>query len=253
MAYKKRGSNLYDPTDSKPFRLSRFRLERFLDCPRCFYLDRRLGFDRPSMPGWALNSAVDHLLKNEFDLLREKQQPHALMEKYNIDAVPFQHPDLPDWRDDYYRYKGACVVHQPTNLEICGIIDDVWENSQGELHMVDYKSTSTSKEISLEDKYKQGYKKQIELYQWIFRQKGFDVSNIGYFVYANGLKGDRVFDGKLEFKLQIIEHKGDDSWVEPALIEAKKTLDSDTIPDADPDCEYCAYRRLIKKQLDQLE
>lgn len=253
MSYKKRTGNLYQPGSTQPYRISRFRLERFLDCPRCFYLDRRLGLDRPSMPSWPLNSAVDHLLKNEFDLLREKQESHALMDKYNIDAVPFQHPDLPDWRDDYYQYKGACTLHQPTNLEICGIIDDIWENPKGELHLVDYKSTSTSKEISLEDKYKQGYKKQIELYQWIFRKKGFEVSDIGYFVYANGLKGERVFDGKLEFELQIIKHEGNDSWVEPTLVEAKKTLESDTIPDADPDCEYCRYRRLIKNQVQEIE
>ena len=44
MYYKgKRTRNLYKPGDEKPFRLSRSKLELFMNCPRCFYLDRRLG------------------------------------------------------------------------------------------------------------------------------------------------------------------------------------------------------------------
>ncbi|MBI2405716.1 PD-(D/E)XK nuclease family protein [Candidatus Microgenomates bacterium] len=246
--YKQRKGNLYNPKSTEPFRISRSRMEGFLGCPRCFYLDRRIGLDRPGLPGWSLNDAVDHLLKNEFDLLRKDGKKHALMEEYGIDAIPFQHPDLPEWRDDHKRFVGACVLHKPTNLEICGIIDDIWVNPKGQLHIVDYKSTSTSKEISLDDEYKQGYKKQVEWYQWIFRQKGFDVSDIAYFVYANGLKGDRVFDAKIEFEVQIISHKGDASWVEPTIFAMKDCLNSDNIPDPYPDCEFCQYRRLIKKE-----
>lgn len=246
--YKQRSKKYrYDPESKQPFRISRFRMERFLECPRCFYLDRRLGLDRPGMPGWPLNAAVDHLLKNEFDLLRENGQKHALMKECGIDAVPFDHPKLSDWRDDHYQYKGICTLHQETNLELCGIIDDIWINSDEELHIVDYKSTSTSKEISLEDEYKQGYKKQVEWYQWIFRQKDFNVSDTAYFVYANGLKGDRAFDAKIEFELEILTHQGDDSWVEPTIHKMKECLDSETIPQADPECEYCKYREMIKE------
>jgi len=222
--YKQRKGNLYDPKSKTPFRLSRSKIDMFLKCPRCFYLDRRMGLGRPGMPGFSLNSAVDALLKNEFDLLRKKGQKHELMKKYKIDAIPFTHPDLPIWRDDIYHYKGASFIHKPTNLEICGIIDDVWINKKKELIIVDYKSTSTSKEISLEDEYKQGYKKQMEVYQWKNRDK---------------------FDARLEFELQIISYKGDISWVEPTIFEMKKCLDLDKIPDADPECEYCMYRKLI--------
>jgi len=200
------------------------------------------------MPGWALNSAVDILLKNEFDLLRKKGQSHELMKQYKIDAIPFSHPDLPEWRDDVWRFKGASIIHKPTNLEICGIIDDVWINKKEELIIVDYKATSTSKEISLEDEYKQMFKKQIEIYQWIFRQMGFKVNDTGYFVYANAAKNRPKFDARLEFELQIIPHKGDDSWVEPTIFEIKKCLDSDKIPNSNSNCEFCEYRKLIREK-----
>jgi len=244
--YHRRRRNLYNPNSKAPFRISRSKIDMFLQCPRCFYLDRRLGLGRPSMPGWALNSAVDQLLKNEFDLLRKKGQAHKLMKEYGIDAIPLKHPDLPIWRDDVYRYVGASILHQPTNLEICGIVDDIWVNKRGELLIVDYKSTSTSKEISLEDEYKQGYKRQMEIYQWIFRQKGLKVCDIGYFVFANAGKNRPQFDGRLEFEMSIISHRGDDSWVESSILAIKKCLDGDKIPPANSDCEFCEYRKLIK-------
>lgn len=248
--YKPIGKNYrYNPKSKEPYRISRSKIDLFLECPRCFYLDRRLGLKRPSMPGWSLNSAVDVLLKNEFDLLRKKGQAHQLMKKYKIDALPYSHPELPIWRDDINHYKGASFLHKPTNLEICGIIDDVWVNKKEELLIVDYKSTSTKKEISLDDEYKQGYKKQMEVYQWIFRKNGFKVNPVGYFVYANAGKNRPKFDGRLEFELQIIAHKGNTSWVEPTIFKIKKCLNSNKIPQPGKKCEYCEYRKLIGKKI----
>lgn len=240
--WRERKLNKYQTGSEQPFRLSRSRIGRFLECQKCFYLDRKLGIDRPSMPGWSLNSAVDTLLKKEFDLLRKKGQKHELMHKYNIDAIPFDHPELPLWRDDGNRYTGAKFLHKETNLEIDGIVDDIWVNPKKELLIVDYKSTSTSRTISLEDEYKQSYKKQIELYQWIFRKKGFKVSNSGYFVFANASKNRPKFDAKLEFDVEILIHEGDDSWVEPTIFDIKKVFDSTKVPNSGNACEYCPYR-----------
>ena len=38
-----RTRNLYKPGSNKPVKLSRSRIDRFVECRRCFYLDRRLG------------------------------------------------------------------------------------------------------------------------------------------------------------------------------------------------------------------
>lgn len=246
--YSKRQRGLYNPDSKEPFQVSRSKIDMFLQCPRCFYLDRKLGLARPSMPGWPLNSAVDQLFKNEFDLLRKNGQAHELMQKYGIDAVPFSHPDLINWRDDTFQHLGAWVLHKETNLKICGIIDDIWINKNQELHIVDYKATSTSKEISLEDEYKDGYKRQMEIYQWIFKKMGFNVSKTGYFVFANAGKNRPRFDAKLEFELSILPHEGNDNWVEPAIFEIKKCLDKNEIPAAGAECEYCRYRELTKEE-----
>ena len=244
--YHKRINNLYDPVSKLPFKISRSKIDLFLECPRCFYLDRRLGIGRPSLPGFSLNNAVDQLLKKEFDLLRKKHKSHKLMKLYHIDAVPFDHPELPVWRDDAHRFTGANILHQPTNLIVDGIIDDIWVSNKGELHIVDYKSTSTDRVLSLDDEYKKGYKRQMEIYQWIFQQKNFPVSNTGYFVFANAGKNRPVFDGKLEFELSIITYTGNNSWMDSTLLAIKKCLDTEAPDDFSSSCEYCCYIKTIK-------
>lgn len=235
-----KGNRFYKPGAPAPFKISRSKLDLFRECPRCFYFDRRLGIQRPSMPGFSLNSAVDALLKKEFDLLRAAGKPHELMKRYGVDAVPFQHKDLDVWRENFV---GKQVLHEKTNMVVFGAVDDLWINSSGELIVVDYKSTSTDKEISLDGVWKDGYKRQLEVYQWLFRQSGFTVSDTAYIVYANAGKNRDRFDGKLEFVLTLHAHIGDDSWVEPTIIAAKQCLEADHPPDASQTCEYCAYRK----------
>lgn len=247
---KKRRSNLYDPKSDEPFKVSRSKIDLFLECPQCFYLDRRVGISRPDMPGWSLNSAVDVLLKNEFDVFRDQKKPHHLMTAYNLDTIPFWHPELHIWRDDVNKKVGASFVHDKTNLCITGMIDDVWINTKTQqLHIVDYKSTSAFGDVSLDGEYKEGYKRQMAIYQWIFRKLGFDVSDVGYFVYANGLKDfGKVFNDRLEFKTTILPYKADDSWVEPTILELKKCLDATEVPKSSPDCKYCGYRKLVNDE-----
>lgn len=231
----------FDSSSKEPFKISRSKIDLFLECPRCFYLDARLGIKRPSMPPFTLNSAVDHLLKKEFDLHRAEKEAHPLMKKYKINAVPFQHPDLEKWR---HNFTGIRFVHQPTNLLVFGAVDDVWIDAQNELNIVDYKATAKDEVVDklADTRWHDQYRRQMEVYQWLFRQNGFKVSAIGYFVYVNAYKDRKAFDGKLEFDVRIISYKGDESWVEETLAAAKKCLLSETIPQIGELCEYCPYR-----------
>ena len=226
------------------WRLSRSKIDLFMQCPRCFYIDNKLGTARPPGFPFNLNSAVDHLLKKEFDIHRARKTAHPLMEAYKIDAVPFAHPKMDEWRENF---KGIDTFHKETGFTVCGAIDDVWVDAKQELHIVDYKSTSKDEEIdALEEDWHDGYKRQMEIYEWLFRQNGFTVSNTGYFVYANGRKDREAFDGKLEFDLTIIPYVGNDSWIAPVLTQIKKTLDAGA-PLQSEDCDYCMYRGAVRE------
>ncbi len=235
----KRTRNLYEPSGLKPFKLSRSKIDLFVQCPRCFYIDRRLGVGRPPGFPFTLNSAVDTLLKHEFDIHRTNGTKHPIIEQYGVDAIPIPHVDLDKWRNNF---TGIQHLHEPTNLLIFGAIDDLWQNPKEEYIVVDYKATAKSEEITeLNKDWHKGYKRQMEIYQWLLRQNGYKVSDTGYFIYCNGRADKDSFDGKLEFDVTLIPYTGNDQWVESTIIEIHKCLNSEIIPTPSDDCDYCAY------------
>ncbi|OGR82056.1 MAG: hypothetical protein A2901_04455 [Elusimicrobia bacterium RIFCSPLOWO2_01_FULL_54_10] len=235
----KRTRNLFEP--GKPFKISRTKLDAFLKCPRCFYLDRRLGVGQPPSFPFTLNSAVDTLLKKEFDAYRAQGKPHPIMTTMKIDAIPFTHKDLDEWRNSLRG--GIKYTDAGTGLTLSGGIDDVWVHSNGKLHIVDYKSTSKEGEVNLDAEWQDSYKRQMEIYQWLFRKNSFPVSDIGYFLYCNGKTDRPAFNARIDFDLKLIPYKGDDSWVEGALLEAHDCLMQDGLPESGAECEFCQYRR----------
>ena len=239
----KRSRNLYEPGSEKPFKLSRSKLEMFINCPRCFYVDRRLGVKPPDGYPFTLNSAVDALLKREFDQYRASAKPHPFFEQAKVDAVPYMHPELDKWRTNF---TGVQYLHEQTNLLIHGAIDDVWQQPGGKLIVADYKATSKNGEVSLDAEWQIGYKRQMEVYQWLLRRNGFDVSSTGYFVYCNGIRDKSSFDNRLEFKVSMIPYNGDDSWVENIILRIFECLNKDNIPDPHADCFQCRYNETVK-------
>lgn len=238
----KRTSNIYDPSLHTPFKISRSKIELFLSCPKCFYFDRRLGVGQPPGYPFSLNSAVDTLLKKEFDIHRANGSRHPLFEHYGLDLVPFMHPDMDTWRANF---KGISYLHEMTNLLITGAVDDVWVDMKGELYIVDYKSTAKSGEVTLDAEWQDGYKRQMEIYQWLFRKNGFQVNNTGYFVYCNGNTDKEAFDGKLEFDIKVIPYEGNDTWVEPTIYKLHQCLTNVYPPEGNSNCDFCTYRDAV--------
>ena len=213
-------------------------------CPRCFYLDRRLGVAPPRGFPFNLNDAVDLLLKKEFDQYREKKEPHPLIAAAGLSLVPMQHEQLETWRDPF---KGVRYQHQLSNFIVYGGVDDVWCDAEGVVTVVDYKATSKEGEVTIDAPWQDSYKRQLEIYQWLFRNNGFTVSDTGYFVYANGDRTADTFNDTLHFKTKLIPYTGTDSWVEKALQRAKETLVSDAIPETGKWCDLCPYREAAGK------
>jgi len=234
----------YQPGQKEVFKLSRSKIELFTQCPRCFWLDARLKIKRPSSPPFRINSAIDELLKKEFDTYRAKAEPHPLMRDNQIKAVPYQHKDLDTWRANF---TGLSTLHEPTNLHIFGAVDDVWVDGDGKLIVVDYKATAKDAEITLDADWQIAYKRQMEVYQWLLRQNGFTVSDTGYFVYANGRLDMDGFNNRVEFRTKIIPYTGSDNWVEQTIQSMKACLEGD-MPAVGTAamggaCEHCTYAR----------
>jgi PD-(D/E)XK nuclease superfamily len=234
-----RSRNIYDPRSAKPFKLSRSKIDRFLECPRCFYLDRRLATDRPPGFPFNINSAVDTLLKREFDAHRAAGTQHPIQVQYGLACRPAKHAQIDDWRENF---KGVQYHHAATNLVITGAIDDLWIDDEGQYFVVDYKATAKKEPVKAIDQgWQIGYKRQMEVYQWLLRQNGLNVSSTGYFVYCTGNPEAPGFDSKVEFDVHLIAYEGDDSWLEGAIQQLHACLQADTVPAAGEHCDYCKY------------
>ena len=230
------------------WKLSRSKIDLFLECPRCFYLDNKLGTKRPGFPSFTLNLAVDELFKKEFDQHRLAGTPHPLMEQYGIAAVPFQHPELDTWRDTFV---GITHTHAPTGLVVSGGVDDIWVQPDGSLIIVDYKATAKAGRITAlgDSPWEQQYARQLGVYRWLLEQNGFAVASTGYLVYANADATRHEFADTLHFETTLVPVETDSSWIEPTLTEIKTCLDADTLPVIGVGCEYCPYRTAAGKKL----
>jgi len=229
---------------AKPMKLSRTKIELFCECPCCFILDRKFGITRPSGPPFSLNNAVDAIWKKEFDLCRAEQKPHPALLEQGVDAVPFQHEKIDDWRNNR---RGVQCLHEATQFLVYGAPDEICINREGELIVVDVKATSKATEINLDADWQISYKRQMEVYQWLLRHNGFKVSKRGYFVYCNGKKDENSSGRSLTFDVFVLPYDADDSWIEPKLLEIKQALDDSKIPDSAPKCEFCHYHQAAAK------
>ncbi len=185
---------------------------------------------------YTINNAIDYLLKQEFDIHREKGTRHPVMVKNQIDAIPFASPDINTWR---HNFTGVRFHHEPTDFLVFGAVDDVWVNPNNELIVVDYKATGANQHRIYDS-----YKRQMEIYQWLLRQNKYKVSPTGYFVFAKANKANGFGHGEatLAFDLFVEPQEGDNSWVEGVLQDARAVYDAEDAPQSSSECAYCSYR-----------
>ncbi len=245
-----RHRGVYNFDNPEPYELSRSRIENFIQCPACFYMQQVEGIKFPSIPGFNINEATDILLKKDFDFYRGKNETHPFLIDQGLGhLIPYNHPDLILWTQSlHFGAEGRMnFIHKKTNLKVGGGLDDVWLNTKtNKIHIVDFKSTSQKKDkgpITLDDYWKNAYKRQMDLYVWVMRNKGFEIENIGYFLYCDG---DRFTKkqflnnkiAKMEFKMTLISYQTDTSWIENTLFKIKENLLSKKRPFHNEKCEF---------------
>ena len=253
----KRHRSTFNPDNPAPYELSRSRIENFVRCPACFYLQQVKAVPFPSIPGYNINEATDVLLKRDFDKYRGGPETHPFLKKIRMEhLVPFEHEDFEKWTQSmHYGAEGRMhTVHEESNIKLGGGLDDIWLNTKtDELHIVDYKSTSQkspNKEITLDDYWKAGYKRQMDMYVWVMRRKGFSISSIGYFLYCDG---DRFSEydflnsenASMQFKMSLIPYKVDTTWIERTLLKVKECLRTPVTPKHSDRCEYGAFLKAL--------
>ena len=253
---KKRHQGVFNPEHLAPYELSRSRVENYLKCKACFYLEQLQGVKPPEIPSFTINTTTDILLKRDADAVRGKKSL-PLWEAHGLGhLIPFEHEDLENWTNSLHyglndRYFNT--IHEETNIKFGGGLDDVFYNTKtNQLHIVDYKSEAqgtrspekySPRPSSIDKPWKIGYKRQMDMYVWLMRRKGFDVSSTGYFVYVDAqhsgvdgmLKDENPEKALMSFNATILPYEADTSWVEPTLFEIKDFLSNQkTCPEHTP-------------------
>jgi hypothetical protein len=233
-------AKLYVPGDTEPFRLSRSKIEEFVRCPRCFVLGVKHGVKKPGGVPFTLNVAVDNQMKKEFDIYRDKQEVHPIVAAAGLDLVPFKHPDMDLWRNNF---KGVSHRTEDGRFEIYGAVDDIWVDSKGVLYVVDYKATGRQQAVTElgTGGFYDGYRRQMEIYQWLLRGNGFEVSNTGYWVYVTATQKQNTFENALHFESNLVAYEGNDNWIEGTLDSIYTNLNEPEVAGPGQDCDVCQF------------
>lgn len=216
--------------NGKHFQLSPNSLNLFLECPHCFWLDKRMGIKRPQPFPYALNAAVDQLLKQEFDSYRAKGEPHPLLIERNIDAKLFPNQYmLNQWRSNFV---GIRYHDVDLNATLFGAVDDVLEFPDGKVAPLDYKSTGSS----VPNVYDR-FQLQMDVYTFLLEKNGFQTPRKGYLAFYVVDKKNG-FNDRLPFKKELQEIDTNPSDVMTLFRDAVLVLRKEVPPPHSEDCDF---------------
>lgn len=212
-------------------RLSPSSLNIFLDCPKCFWLEKNKSIKRPRGIFPSLPGGMDLVIKTYFDTYRVKNEmPPEVKDK--LPGKLFSNMSkLEKWRS--WSLTDLSYEDNNINAALSGALDDCL-TEDGFYIPLDYK-TRGSELIEDPRKY---YQTQLDCYCLILDSSGFKTKGLAYLLYFWPLE---VFEkGMMHFKVEPIK-------IETNLDAAKKifrdavTCLKKEIPKASPNCEYCNF------------
>jgi len=190
---------------------------------------------------------VDYLVKKEFDKYREKGVLTPVLKNYGINGAKlYNGEELSEWRNNL---KGVAYYDETLNAILYGAVDDILEFEDGSLGVIDYKS-SGAKEIIIYD----DYQKQMDVYNYILRQKGHTIYPEAFFVFYKVIKeGETGFSNALKFTEEVRSIKINTEWVGPAFESAVELARQDEPPEesgnAQKHCDHCHYAQMSSRLL----
>jgi len=213
----------------RAIQLSPNSLNLFLDCPHCFWLDKNMGIKRPPPYPYALNSAVDTLLKEEFDSYRVKNLPHPLLKDAGIKAKLFANQNLLNqWRNNF---AGIRYFDPALQATLFGAVDDVLD-FDGKIAPLDYKSTGSTA-AKIYDR----FQLQLDTYTFLMEKNGFATTRKGYLAFYIVDKS-RGFIDRLPFRKEIMEIDTNPSDIYAIFSDAVNVLRQATPPYHNQDCPF---------------
>ena len=224
----------YFKKEMKPIKISRSKIELFLDCPRCFWLEVKKKIKRPEkFTATHLGNKYDPFLKKVFDEYRRQNKKPKELEEFDFELYK-DYQKLEIWRK-----KGVEYFHPEHKIIYYGEIDDLLIKENKYLIPFDFKTT-----LSKEFQVYESYKRQLEIYGYLLKKQGEEVLNLGVF-YVVRVDINENFEKIEERKIVILENLNYEIYDE-VLEKLKETYFSLQEPEPSENCPFCLRDFQIK-------
>lgn len=212
--------------------LSPSALSLFLECPKCFWLQKVNGIHRPQQI-FALQSNFDRILKPYFDKFRkEKKLPPELEGK--VEGLLFDDQELLEkWRN---ALRPTLKYRHPTkeNFVLAGGLDDCLYDGRYYIP-IDFKTTGSS---SFEENSEKYYQHQLDIYNFLLSENGYETKGLAYLVYY---KPEEVAgEGLMKFQI-VVKKMETGSKRALRLFEEAIEILSGPMPKSHSNCQYCSW------------
>ena len=208
-------------------KLSRSKLDLFVNCPRCFWMELR-GKSPPIDMPMGLYNVLDSVQKQYYDKHRKDGLPPLLRKE-----IPFKLADI--GLVEKLR-SGIHFKDDRLNATLWGKMDDCFVDDKGRLVVMDNKTSSSGRN----EDYEEGYKLQLDTYAFLLIKNGFKVGPAGYLIYYIPKKDSDIGKGVM-FDIEPSRIRLDPGRIEGVFEDAVKIARKEEPPEHHHECEMCTW------------
>jgi CRISPR/Cas system-associated exonuclease Cas4 (RecB family) len=214
------------------YKLSPSAVNLFLECPRCFWLDKHNVWKRPQGIFPSLPSGMDKILKVHFENFREKGLlPPEICENGYCNGMKLfgetikEKELLKEWQSNF---KGIKYIDEKGNLWH-GAIDNLLKKDD-KLIVLDYKTRG----FPLKEDTHEHYQFQMDTYNFLLRKNGYKTEDYTFLLFY--IPSEVTETGEVIFDSILKKIPTNPKNAEKIFLQAIKCLD-DECPQKT--CQWC--------------
>ena len=220
-------------------KLSPSTLNLFLECPRCFWLDKVKGVKRPRGIFPSLPGGMDRVIKAHFDIFRAKNALPPELAGNNFDGVKLftDQAQLEKWRN----WRTGLVYQDSDSSILSGALDDLLVKDNCYIPF-DYKTKGS---VTTEEDAVKYYQNQLDCYTLLLHENKMPSAGYAFLLYYSPKTVHE--NGAVLFELQAIKIPTDKERARETFKKAVALLKG-PLPAVNGRCEYCAWLTQFKSQ-----
>lgn len=243
-----RDSSATPRNDNRSYiQLSASTLSLFKECPRCFWLQLKVGVHRPKTIFPSLPGGMDGVIKIYFDQFRGTKEglPPEISGKVEGKLVADQ-PLLNGWRS---RTGGLRYFDKKLNTKLIGLLDDCLVVEEGGPSPAKAGSGRVARYYVPLDYKTRGYapkedssgfyQHQLDIYEWLLHENGYKTKGVGFLVYYHPVEVRR--DGVVQFEVTPKRMETSIERARELFENAARLLQGDKAPAHHSQCGFCCW------------